>query len=247
MKKAKFSDLSNKIVRPGIENKLVPLLLYRGSQGMARMHRLWNFALTCMDSEVGSFTEATRLARSPDYSHLCGPNRPVEMMTLRGLFCRLDQNPLVTDNIPGFTNYVRTVEGRRLGLVPIHIYTNDPYHPDRAAPWRIPDYSPERKAEIDAMRLSKQLRKKLTKALYPLLAVDKGVALTTAVKIQESIPDFFPTHIKIDLCQDLMTDVLEGRINANELEERDSILRAMLIRPFKYEPGLARLCREQII
>ncbi len=155
MKPAEFEALKAKIAIPDFDKFLVPLLLYRGSPNIGRMSRLWNFAITCMESDVETYSQAIKVSNNPDFAHLCGPHKPLQMSSLPGLFARLIQNPSVTDNINGLTEYVNSVRGWHAQLTPISIYTNDPYHLSRFAPWRIPDYRPEVKEAIEAKRAAK--------------------------------------------------------------------------------------------
>lgn len=148
MKAASFDALKDKIIRPDFDKHLIPLMLYRGQRSLGHMSRLWNFAITMMECEVETYGEAVKLSHNPDFAHLCGPRRPLQHCTFPSLFGRLIENPNVTNNITGLTEYVRAVRGSKYHLTPVSIYTNDPYRKDgRYAPWRIHDFSPEVKEE----------------------------------------------------------------------------------------------------
>lgn len=136
MKPANLESLKEKIIRPDFDKHLIPLLLYKGSRGIGWIHRGFNFAITMMESECGSFKEATKMSRSLEYAHLCGNRKPVEMQQVRSLFSRLRDHPEVTNNIPGLTEYCREVDGRSYHLTPVSIYAD---REKRKAPWRVLD------------------------------------------------------------------------------------------------------------
>jgi hypothetical protein len=139
MRRANWSSLEEKIIRPGMERFLVPLLMYRGTQNIGRIHRLWNFAITCMEHEVENYSQAVKLSHNPDFAHLCGPHRPIQTFSLYGLFGRLIDKPEVTNNIPRFTEYVRDIRGAKFTPVKVyqHIKNFESGHVGRYAPWRI--------------------------------------------------------------------------------------------------------------
>lgn len=163
MREASMDRLKDLIVRPDIDKHLYPLMLYRGGNNMkhfGRVTRFWNFIIMMMESEVETYSQAAKLARSPDYAHLCGPRRPPMYGQFPSFFGRLLDHSRVTDNIPGLTDYVRAIPGAKYNLTPISEYTNDPGRKCRNfAPWRINDYSPEIKAERAANMLARTAAK----------------------------------------------------------------------------------------
>lgn len=118
-----WNSLEDKIIRPGIEEKLTPLLLYRGSQSLGRVHRLWNVAITCMEHEIENYSQAVKLSHNPDFAHLCGPRRPLDHSVFPSLFGKLKDHPNVTNNIPGLTQYVRDINGSKFQLTRVPEFT----------------------------------------------------------------------------------------------------------------------------
>ena len=267
MKTADWNSLQDKIVRPDIDKHLVPLLLYRGSNGMGalgRMSRLWNFAITMMEHEVETYGQAVKLAQNPDYAHLCGPRRPMQMSAFPGLFGRLADNPNVTDNIKGLTDYVRLIKGSKYKLTPISIYTNQaPREDGRFAPWRIQGFSPEVQAarekrkyerqEITRLKMEARAEERRQARLrrladnlvepmfYPYLmhkprAADPGTELVMAV--HDAVPEYLPPHIREDVCQDLIVALLAGEISRADLEDEVSayVNKVFKMHPTKYGP-----------
>lgn len=116
MREANWNSIEDKIVRPGIEAKLTPLLLYKGSQSLGRVHRLWNFAITCMEHEVENYSQAVKLSHNPDFAHLCGPRRPLDHGVFPSMFGKLLDHPKVTSNIRGLTDYIRSIDGMKFKL-----------------------------------------------------------------------------------------------------------------------------------
>lgn len=266
MKPANMESLKEKIVRPDFDAHLVPLLLYRGSNNrdaLGRMSRLWNFAITMMESECLSFGQAVKLSRNPDYAHLCGPRKPLQTSSFYGLFGRLIDNPKVTSNIKGLTDYARMVEGSKFKLTKVSIYTNQtPRGDQRFAPWRIQGFSPEKEAERSAKRNQRSETQKLKLAVkaeerrlahlaalktkqpkelqfYPYLMhkpTEGDGAAELVWAVHEAVPEYLPHHIREDICQDLLVALLAGDIQRWELEEnvREYSRRVMKMHPFKY-------------
>lgn len=261
MKAADFEKLKDKIALPDFDKHLVPLMLYRGSTGLGRMSRLWNFAITCMESDVANYRQAVKLSHNPDFAHLAGPHKPLQMSTLPGLFWRLDQNPFVTDNIPGLTEWVRSVRGWRASLTPISLYTNDPYHQARFAPWRIADFRPEVKEAMEAARSAKAVERDRRRAeklaeqrrqamlsrrpqerlAYPYLAyrpVNGQSELRLVEAVTAAVPRNLPDWIRADICQDLLVAILAGEIELSALAGsiRPAMSKVLRMHPLKYGP-----------
>lgn len=159
MRAANWRSLQDKVIRPGIEEKFIPLMLYRGQANIGRTHRLWNFAIACMEHDVVSYTEAVKLSHNPDYAHLCGPERPIKShLSLSSIFGRLIENPNVTNNIPGLLDYSHSIRGWKSHLTPFSLVVSnfELAHIERYAPWRmvrIPTTRPDGEFEIDGVLL----------------------------------------------------------------------------------------------
>ncbi len=232
MRSADWDSLCDKIVRPGIEKHLVPLMLYRGTQGFGWMHRRWNFAIQCMESEVTSFTEAIRMSRNPDYAHLCHSIKVVDHDHLGSLFGRLLDNPRITDNVKGLTEYVRMIEGIKYKLTPVSLYAKCYGHPERISPWRIPVLTTRKRAPPKVIAP--------TQLEFPMMIHRPGGEQEAALlaKVHAVIPVRYPARVRIDLCQDLIADVIAGQVSADNLDP--SVLhKIMQAHPLKYHglPG----------
>lgn len=107
MKQVPLSALESKIIRPGFEKHLTPLLMYRGNLSLGRAHRLWNLLVSAMEHEATYSDITQRLVMNADYSQLCGPDKPVTLSGVRGFVGRLIDNPLVMGEMPGLSGYVR--------------------------------------------------------------------------------------------------------------------------------------------
>lgn len=251
MKNASLSALEEKIIRPDFDAHLIPLLLYRGSNGrgaLGRMSRMWNFAITMMECEVENYSQAVKLSHNPDYAHLCGPRRPVQHGQLPSLFGRLKENPKVTDNIKGLTDYTRFVASRctTYKLTPVSIYTNErPRYDGRFAPWRIQGYSPEKLHELEQSKLQRlrdrEQRKMETaqraQMFYPYLVHEpKGGAEDLLVLVNNAVPRSLPSFIREDICQDLIVAILAGDIDRAALKGsvRDYAKKVLKMHPLKY-------------
>lgn len=228
MKVANWDRLRDNVLRPDIDKFLVPLMLYRGTRGFGWMHRCWNFALHCMESDVLSYGEAVRLSHNPDFVHLATGVKKVTHPHLSGIFGRLIDNPAVTDNIAGFTEYVREIEGTKYTLTRVPLYSTDL----RAPPWRIKGRDPEANIGL----LSAIPHTDNTRIEFPFM-LHKGEAERALLSdIHCAIPANWPSALRADICQDLVTDIVSGGMPRDVLESPAAFL-PMLARahPFKYQ------------
>lgn len=231
MKEANLDRLKDKIVRPDFDEKLVPLLLYRGALSLGRAQRMWNFALTMMESEAETLADATKLSLNPEFAHLCGPHSKIPLMGARSFFSRLYEQPKVTDNIPGLTAYIRDVfraSGRfvpfRLMPVPLNGYRV-------RAPWRIEDGRPAARTNLVGGRAEK--------LLYPFVIhkpKNGGAEYDLMVEVNNAVPKYLPSHLRADICQDLIVAILAGDIERSALRGsvKDYSRKVLKMHPLKY-------------
>lgn len=106
MKHVALLTLEAKIIRPGFEEHLKPLLRYRGNLSLGRVHRLWNLVLSGMEHEATSADITQRLVLNPAYSQLCCPEKPVSSISLSSFRSRLVDNPRVMAEAPGLEEYL---------------------------------------------------------------------------------------------------------------------------------------------
>ncbi len=253
MKTARWASLTNKVVRPDIDKHLIPLLMYRGNTDLSRMSRLWNFAIACMESDVQTYPEAVLLSHNPDFAHLCGPVKPLPHSLLPGLFGRLLDNPNVTRNISGLTEYVRSVNGLKPSLQRVPLYTNSTRNRNFAQ-WRIVGFSPEhiaakegraaaRRAETER-RKEEKARARIARAprenlAYPYMLHrprngDGERALL--LDVHNAVPKYLPDWLRADICQDLIVAVLAGDVERDELKGsvKDFTRKVLKMHPMKY-------------
>lgn len=107
MRDVPLHALEDKIIRPGFEKHLTPLLMYRGSLTLGRAHRLWNLCVSAMLHEATVSDVTQRLTMNPTYSQLCGPESKVSFMAVRSFAGRLLDNPSVMAEMPGLRGYIR--------------------------------------------------------------------------------------------------------------------------------------------
>lgn len=230
MRVADMDSLREKIIRPEFDEKLVPLLLYRGSSSIGNIQRGWNFAITMMETDCQSFTDGHKLSMNPDFAHLVGPYRRVEYYAIRSLFGRLRDNPVVTDNVPGFTAYCHEVVGISYKITPISIYTN---YPKCKTPWRIYEAGAKHKAS------SKPKRARINEVFYPFLiyAPTMGHEERRLTEIVNgAIPVELPPSLRADLAQDLLVELLAQKLPLDRLYDpkKRYLADVMAAHPLKY-------------
>lgn len=268
MRPANLESLKEKIIRPDFDKHLVPLMLYRGPNNMAsfgKIQRVWNLAVTLMESEVENYTDAVKLGNNPDYAHLCGPRKPMIYGNFASAFGRMVDNPKVTDNIPGLTDYCRSIRGPKWKLTPVDIYTNDVgvRHNVKVAPWRIIGYSPEemtrratirsyRKANAEERKLRAEIEKKRRrdeilsgassgKLFYPYVIhkpSDNNGELSLMMEVNKAVPAHLPDWLRADICQDLIVAVLSGDITRDQIADgvKGYARKVFEMHPIKYGP-----------
>lgn len=207
--------LSDLIIRPGIEKKFGPLLLYRGPMNYGHAHRLWNFALLMMASECETLADGYRVLNNPAFSQLCGPMAAPWRPAMQSYFGRLWDNPAVTNNIEGFTEYVKSLELGPCRLIRVDRFSDK----INCAPWRI---SLHENAGQDYRDRERGIPKS-QELFYPYLAHDAehpDGARDLVMLVNQSVPDYFPDHIRADICQDLIVGLLSGDIGVGQIHDR---------------------------
>ncbi len=268
MRPANLENLKEKIIRPDFDKHLVPLMLYRGPNNMAnfgKIQRVWNFAITLMESECETYTQAVKIGNNPDFAHLCGPRRPMIYGNFASAFGRMIDNPKVTDNIPGLTDFCKSIRGPKWKLTPVDLYTNDLRQrmTSKVAPWRVIGYSPEvllereargiKKREVsEARKLARELEKrrrreelldaKGSKVLfYPYLIHnpdENNAEYQLMLDVNKAVPAHLPDWLRADICQDLLVAVLSGEIEMSQVKEgvKAYARKVFQMHPIKYGP-----------
>ncbi len=202
--------LSELVIRPGIRKYLEPLCLYRGAMTPGQAHRLWNFALLMMAAEAETLSDGLKLAHNPAFAQLCGPVRIPPKITLNMYFGRLWDNPDVTNEISGLTDYVRSLELGPSHLIRVPEVSHDRY----CAPWRTSDHP---LWEPGAERPESG-----TRALYyPYLVHDpeKDDGRALVVYVNSLVPKYLPDQVRADACQDLIEALLTGKADVSNAPE----------------------------
>lgn len=229
---AGMNYLSDLIIRPGIEKTFGPLLLYRGHMNRGAAHRKWNMALLMMATECETLSDGLKVLNNPSFSQLCGPVRPPPKISLYTFFQRLGDNPAVTRNIQGLTDYVKSLELGPCGLQRVDRFSARA----QCAPWRISLHlDAGKEAEERGIPASQQL-------FYPFMAhdaakPDDGAALVKLVNA--AVPQYWPEHIRADACQDLIVALLSGEIGPGEVHDhaQEYVGRVYQMHPSKFDHG----------
>ena len=225
--------LSELVVRPGMKKRMHPLCLYRGVMYPERALSLWNFALLMYAAEAETLSDGIKLQNNEAFAQLCGPLKPLSKIGLCSFFGRLWDNPEVTRNISGFTDYVKSLEIGPSTLQQVDVETPSRFPP----PWRVsthPDYDPQAERPESGIR----------NLFYPYLVHDPdkddgGKALVMLAN--ELVPHSLPEQWRADVCQDLVIGILAGDIPLDRAQDfvQAKISAAFKMLPTKYdESGL---------
>lgn len=233
---AKFNNVAERVVAPGIEKHLTPLLHYRGSASLGRVHRLWNHTLSMMLHELESTADGFALINHPLYSHICEPWKPPSNTGMQGFWSRLLDKPQVADLVPGLREYVDGLVRWRFELTPVSEVSRSRSH----AWWRHYEAPVKTKAELRE-RAAKKAEPKTAELMWPYIRHDherptnSGNDLVMAVNavVSRRIPE----ENRADICQDLIMSILEGKFSVDDVRDNpkkyiDGVRRAS---PWKYE------------
>lgn len=230
-----LATLESAIIKPGIEEHLTPLLMYRGSVGLGRIHRLLNLTIAAMEQDC-TFSDITqRFQQNPDFSHLCGPEKAVTASTtLYSFFGRLEDNPDVTNNIPHLLDYVRGLGGYRFTLERVSLETHR-HRNMGAGGWRT--FVSKRVPRKPKLRVPREA--KPPPLLYPFLIHDAGRPEHNLLKkVNAAVPRGLSPDLRADVCQDLVVGILCGDFSEDNLElpAKEMIRRVYKMFPTKYGP-----------
>jgi len=231
--------LSDLIIRPGIEKTFGPLLLYRGGMTRGRAHRRWNFVLLMMAAEAETLGDGIKLAHNPAFAQLCGPTSVPARLDLWRFFWRLHDNPAVTRNIEGLTDYVKS-----MGAETAWPSQRVDRFSDRidCAEWRISIHENAGQDYRDRERGIPQSQQ----LFYPFMAHDPEKpdgARNLVLLVNQAVPNYWPEHVRADVCQEMIVGLLDGSIQVDDLHDsvRRYITKHFKVQPQQYGEGGLRL------
>lgn len=223
--------LSELVVRPHMKKRMNPLCLYRGAMYPGRALRLWNFSLLMYAAEAETLSDGIKLQNNEAFAQLCGPMKPLSKMGLCSFFGRLWDNPEVTRNVSGFTDYVKSLEIGPSMLQQVDIESSSRYVPS----WRVSTH-PEYDSQADKPESG------IRNLFYPYLVHDPdkddgGKALVMLAN--ELVPTTLPEQWRADVCQDLVIGILSGDIQLDRARDyvQEKISVAFKILPTKFDMG----------
>lgn len=231
-----FSKLANKVIAPGIEKHLVPLLHFKGSADLGRVHRLWNFTLALKQTEIETMSDAVKLANHPSFSHLCEPVKGSPFRHLGMFFNRLMLKPGVCGLEPGLLDYVRGLARFAFELTPVSEASRERNH----AWWRHYEAPVKTKAEQRDASARKAIPR-VADLQWPYIAhnhakpTEDGMDVVTA--INRAVGRGMPDDVRADICQDLILGVLEGKFSVEDIKDnpRKYVSSVRDMSPWKYE------------
>lgn len=229
---AGMNYLSDLIIRPGIEKTFGPLLLYRGSgRGRGWIHRYWNAAILMMANEAETLADGMKLFDNPDFNQLCGPVKAPQKFSMMQALTRLGDNPGVTRNIPGLTDYIRSLDVGPCSLTRVDRFSDDPDCPD----WRV--YRGEKAREEWKPERGIAVKDQL---FYPFMIHDTGKpdnGFAMVKLVNSAVPDYWPDHIRADACQDLIVGLLSGDITPGQVHDKaaEYVSKVYRLNPVKYD------------
>lgn len=218
MRNVPLAQLEAKIIKPGFEKQLEPLLHYRGNLNLGRVHRLWNLLLTMMEQECETVGEGlTHLQHNPDYSQLCGPDRLAQHTGFYGFLSRVQDKPAVANEVPGVLDYARYLVPRPFHLTSVAVQTNR-RRSMGAGGWRS-FVSARQPKKPGAPIIPGNIKDKDAGSLvYPFLIHDGGRPEHDLLRaILKAVPKNLPPDMKADICQDLAVGILCGDFDQNDL------------------------------
>lgn len=226
MRHVQLSALESKIIRPGFDEHLKPLLAYKGQMTLGRAHRLWNLMVSAMEHEATHADITQRLAHSVDYSQLCGPENKITFMGLRSFCGRLTDNPKVLAEMPHLGEYIDWMlprHKRPFRLERVSETTHRRRHLG-AGGWRT---FIDRRSKSFRLASGRGPKPKIKKPdgriaapllVYPFLIHDGGRPEHALLrKVNEAVSKTLPPHMRADACQDLIVGILAGDFDPDNL------------------------------
>lgn len=235
MKPVKLAKLENKIIKPGFEKHLKPLIMYRGNTTLGQAHRMWNLMVAGMEQDCGLSDITQRLQHNRQFSHLCGPEKIKPMISIAAFVGRMLDNPKVMAEDRHLEDYVRW-------LVPSYKFIGAPSRVSEityrsrnmgAGGWRILGKRPQQWRSGGNIAVS-------TKTLvYPFLIHDGGKPEHDLMRrVNAAVPKYLDPDMRADICQDIMVGILCGDFDADNLKlpAKEMTKRVMQMFPTKYGP-----------
>lgn len=236
MKTVSLDTLKEKIARPDFEKRLVPLLHFKGSSSLGRIHRFWNMTVAMMEAECETIGQGvTHYWGVGEHSHLCEPPTKPAHLSFYGFLSRLKAKREVAELIPGLHDYASMLFPSTWALTPVSIYSPERHH----AWWR--EYrAPLGKRSIpNARKPYVAPTIKTTQMVYPFLIHDGGRPEHDMLRaINAAVPKHLSPDLRADICQDLCVAVLCGDISLDNIKEgvKATIKEVRRMFPDKYGP-----------
>ena len=238
MKDANFNSLTEKIIRPGIEDKLVPLCLYKGTSSLGDIHRKWNLIISAMEAECNNITELVKFSSSTSHSHLCEPPHKFQNTGLLGFLSRLADNPNVMNNISGLPAYVRHLFNTRYNCggsirKPFKLQKISLYGERTNTPWRF---------EIRKSRPARHAPSTIQETLcYPYVIhkpTNGGDEYEMMLTVNKAVGGGAPDFLRADICQDLIVSILCGETSVENIKDSvtEATRKVLKMHPTKYGP-----------
>ena len=208
MRQVPLSTLENKIVKPGFEKHLKPLVMYRGNLTLGQAHRMWNLVVSGMEHEA-TFSDLTqRLQLNPDFSQLCGPDKRKQALALTSFLSRVADKPAVMGEMSGLAEYMDWLQFRHFKLTPVSEISYRSRNMG-AGGWRLLS-----KREIAVGNV----KQKTAQIVYPFLIHDGGKPEHVLLrKVNAAVPKYLDPDMRADICQDLMVGILCGDFSEDDL------------------------------
>lgn len=233
MKPVSLSTLENAVIKPGFEKQLKPLVMYRGNMTLGRAHRLWNLLVSGMEQNCTSSDITQRLWSNPQFSHLCGVERPITSQFLTSFVVRLLDNPKVLQEDRHLEDYVRSLfPSYRLHAPPQRV-SETTYRSDcmGAGGWRRLG---KREKHLTGGNVKQQ-----ASIVYPFLIHDGGKPEHDLLRrVNAAVPKYLDPELRADICQDIIVGILCGDFAEDNLTlpAKEMTKRVQKMFPTKYGP-----------
>lgn len=230
LKWVKFDDLKDAVLKPGIDKFLEPLLLYTGATTTTpgRVHRLWNMTLAAMRAGAVDQSDFRHMSCNPEFAHLGTPNKRVEVQQVDSWFSKLRDNKLVTDNVPGLTEYTKFFDYRHFELRRVSAEAVW----GSVLPWRQSGGG----SKSWALKIP-ELKDAPKILFYPYMLHEPRKENDLVLKVNAVVPHGLPEDIRADVCQDIIVAVLEGKLNIDNAKDNigEFIKNVWRLYPWKYK------------
>jgi hypothetical protein len=206
----KLESVKEIICSDGLESKLRPLVLFRGSLREGRAKSLFSLLCAARRAEIPTYQQVCELTEwREDPAHFAGIHRPLQNMQLNGFLSRVLKCPTVLALESGLSEYVswlmQNSKGHFLDLIPT---SETSYRSKRD--WRV----------VARPKRDRRTREReLITEYYPYIKGEPTSDHELILAVDQLVPKGLLNDVRADVCQDMIVAILTGEVTFGNLRD----------------------------